>query len=147
MIRQHRTCRKDWFVPDNSCPINAKNLKSQVKVQRVLPVHPFAASKQYDWRQQVPQKPDDVWVGKTIFYLRPIPQVSFDRDAQMIAIEPEGKGRKHSYLPRAYAEVFSTAQDCPRPDPKDLTRAIMWAKQFERVTECMLGGIPNPRIL
>ena len=58
LIRHHRTYRKDWFVPDNSYPVNAK-LQSHVKVERVLPVHPCVANQQYDWKQQVPQKPDD----------------------------------------------------------------------------------------
>ena len=39
-----------------------------------------------------------------------IPSVSFDREAHMIAVEPEGKGRKHSYLPRALAAVFATVE-------------------------------------
>ena len=99
-------------------------IKGHVKVERVLPVQPFIATQQYDWRQATPRKPDDLWVGKTIFYLRPMPSVSFDREAQIIAVEPEGKGRKHSYLPRTYAEVFATVRDCPRPDAQDLKRAV-----------------------
>ena len=142
LIRHHRTYRKDWFIPDNSCPINATKLRSQVKVERVLRVAPYVANKQFDWRQQVPQKPDDLWVGKTIFFLRPIPKVSFDTQVQMIAVEPEGKGRKHAYLPRVYSQSYATARDCPRPNPQDLTKAIVWAKQFERVAECMVRNIP-----
>ena len=42
----------------------------------------------------------------------------------MITVEPEGKGRKHSYLPRALAAVFATVRDCPRPDAQDLERAV-----------------------
>ena len=110
MIRHHKTYRKDWFVPDNSCPINTKKLKSQVKVERVLPIAPYVVTKQFDWRQQAPQKPDDLWVGKTIFFLRPIPKVSFDKQVQMIAVEPEGKGRKHAYLPRVFSESYATAR-------------------------------------
>ena len=142
MIRHHKTYRKDWFVPDNSCPINTKKLKSQVKVERVLPIAPYVVTKQFDWRQQAPQKPDDLWVGKTIFFLRPIPKVSFDKQVQMIAVEPEGKGRKHAYLPRVFSESYATARDCPRPNPQDLARALVWAKQFERVAECMVRGFP-----
>ena len=142
LIRHHRAYRKDWLVPDNSCPINIKKISSHVKVERVLPIAPYVASKQFNWRQQAPQKPDDLWVGKTIFYLRSIPQVSFDSQVQMIAVEPEGKGRKHAYLPRVYSETYATARDCPRPNPKDLTKAIVWAKQFERVSECMVNDIP-----
>ena len=41
-----------------------------MKVERVLPVQPFVSNKQYDWRQGTPEKPDDLWVGKTIFYLK-----------------------------------------------------------------------------
>ena len=141
MIRHHKTYRKDWFVPDNSCPINTKKLKSQVKVERVLPNAPYVVTKQFDWRQQAPQ-PDDLWVGKTIFFLRPIPKVSFDKQVQMIAVEPEGKGRKHAYLPRVFSESYATARDCPRPNPQDLARALVWAKQFERVAECMVREFP-----
>ena len=142
LIRHHRTYRKDWFLPDNSCPINAKKLRSQVKVERVLPIAPYVANQQFDWRQQTPQKPDDLWVGKTIFFLRPIPKVSFDNQVQMIAVEPEGKGRKHAYLPRVHSESYATARDCPRPNPQDLARALVWAKQFERVAECMVSEFP-----
>ncbi|OLQ04708.1 hypothetical protein AK812_SmicGene12191 [Symbiodinium microadriaticum] len=46
------------------------------------------------------------------------------RKVQMIAVEFEGKRRKHA------------------PNPQDLTKAIVWAKQFERVAECMVRNIP-----
>ena len=70
-----------------------------MKVKRVLPVQPFAATQQYDWRQATPRKPDDLLVGKTIFYLRPMPSVSFDPEAQMIAVEPEGRVENTAIFP------------------------------------------------
>ena len=66
-----------------------------------------------------------MWVGKTIFYFQDLPSVRFDNTVEMIAIEPEGKQRPHAYLPRAYAQTYPTAEDCPRADPKDLKRSIL----------------------
>ena len=79
-----------------------------------------------------------MWVGKTIFYFQDLPSVRFDNTVEMIAIEPEGKQRPHAYLPRAYAQTYPTAEDCPRADPKDLKRSILWAKQFSNMVECSL---------
>ena len=79
-----------------------------------------------------------MWVGKTIFYFQDLPSVRFENTVEMIAIEPEGKQRKHAYLPRAYAQTFPTVEDCPRADPKDLNRSILWAKQFSNMIECSL---------
>ncbi|CAE7215243.1 Eef2k, partial [Symbiodinium sp. CCMP2456] len=141
LIRHHRIYRKDWYVPDNSCPVNFKKLKGEVKVERVLPIQPYVAKQQYDWRKALPGKPDDLWVGKTIFYLRPMPRVSINEEPIMISIEPEGKRKKHSYLPRADSESYLTARDCPRPDSQDTKRAILWAKQFERVIQCMCTNV------
>ena len=137
LIRHHKTYRKNWYVPDNSCPVNFKRLKGEVKVERVLPIQPFVATKQYDWRKALPGKPDDLWVGKTIFSLRPMPKVSFDDEPVMIGISPDGNQRKHSYLPRVYSNNYPTARDCPRPDSQETKRAVLWAKQFERVIQCM----------
>ena len=83
--------------------------------------------------------PGDLWVGKTIFCLRPMPNVKFDPVAQMIAVEPEGKGRKHSYS--VYAKSFATARECPRPNPQDLKHAMLWAQLCHRVVQCMSAGV------
>ena len=82
-----------------------------------------------------------MWVGKTIFYFQDLPNVRFDNTVEMIAIEAEGKQRPHAYLPRAYTQTFPTAEDCPRADPKDLKRSILWAKLFPNMVECSLQGM------
>ena len=143
LIRHHRTFRKGWYIPDNSCPVNFKKLRDEVKVERVLPVQPYVAQKQYNWRKTRPGNPDELWVGRTIFFLRPMPSVKTSNEPIMISIDPEGKGRKHSYLPRAYSHVYPTARETPRPDPQDTKRAILWAKQFERVVQCMCNDVKS----
>ena len=79
-----------------------------------------------------------MWVGKTLFYFQALPKIAFDNTVEMIAIEPDGKQRKHAYLPRAFNNTFPAAEDCPRADPKDLKRSILWAKQFSNTIECSL---------
>ena len=141
LIRHHRKYRVDWYVPDNSCPVNHKKLRSQAKVEQVLPIAPFVVNKNFNWRKVPFERPGNMWVGKTIFYFQDLPNVRFDNTVEMIAIEAEGKQRPHAYLPRAYTQTFPTAEDCPRADPKDLKRSILWAKQFSNMVECSLQGM------
>eukprot|EP00439_Symbiodinium_sp_Y106_P045700 s6612_g5.t2 len=141
LIRHHRKYRVDWYVPDNSCPVNHKKLRSQAKVEQVLPIAPFVVNKNFNWRKVPSERPGNMWVGKTIFYFQDLPNVRFDNTVEMIAIEAEGKQRPHAYLPRAYTQTFPTAEDCPRADPKDLKRSILWAKQFSNMVECSLQGM------
>ena len=138
LIRHHRKYRVDWYVPDNSCPVNTKKLRSQAKAEQVMPVSPFVVNKNFNWRQVPSERPGNMWVGKTIFYFQDLPSVRFDNMVEMIAIEPEGRQRSHAYLPRAYTQTYPTAEECPRADPKDLKRSILWAKQFSDMVECSL---------
>ena len=43
-IRHHKEYRVVWYVPDNSCPVNPKKLRSQAKLEQVLPVAPYVGS-------------------------------------------------------------------------------------------------------
>ena len=118
--------------------MNPKKLRSQAKLAQVLPVAPYVGSKSFDWRKVSSEGPGGMWVGKTIFYFQALPKVAFDNTVEMIAIEPDGKQRKLAYLPRVFNNTFPTAEDCPRADPKDLKRSILWAKQFSNMAECSL---------
>eukprot|EP00439_Symbiodinium_sp_Y106_P076373 s1894_g15.t1 len=138
LIRHHKKYRVDWYVPDNSCPVNPKKLRSQAKLEQVLRVAPYVGSKSFDWRKVSSEGPGGMWVGKTLFYFQALPKIAFDNTVEMIAIEPDGKQRKHAYLPRAFNNTFPAAEDCPRADPKDLKRSILWAKQFSNTIECSL---------
>ena len=138
LIRHHRKYRVDWYVPDNSCPVNTKKLRNQAKAEQVLPIAPFVVNKNFNWRKVPSERPGNTWVGKTIFYFQDLPSVRFGNTIEMIAIEPEGKQRSHAYLPRAYGQTYPAAEDCPRADPKDLKRSILWAKQFSNMIGCSL---------
>eukprot|EP00439_Symbiodinium_sp_Y106_P006827 s4042_g1.t1 len=110
----------------------------EAKLEQVLPVAPYVGSQGYNWRKVPPEGPGGMWVGKMIFYFQALPKVMFDNTVEMIAIEPDGKQRKHAYLPRVFNKTFPTTEDCPRADSKDLKRSILWAKQFSNMIECSL---------
>ena len=96
-----RKYRVDWYVPDNSCPVNTKKLRSQAKAEQVMPVSPFVVNKNFNWRQVSSERPGNMWVGKTIFYFQDLPSVRFDNTVEMIAIEPEGKQRSTCIPPQS----------------------------------------------
>ena len=108
----------------------------------MLPVAPYVGSKGFNWRKVQSEGPGGTWVGKTIIYFQDLPKVTFDNTVEMIAIEPDGKQRKHAYLPRVFSCTYPTAEECPHADPKDLKRSILWAKQFSNMIECRM---PSPR--
>ena len=58
------------MFPGNSCPVNPKKLKSQAKLEQVLPVAPYVGSQGYNWRKVPPEGPGGMWVGKMIFYFQ-----------------------------------------------------------------------------
>ena len=109
--------------------MNPKKLRSQAKLEQVLPVAPYVGSKSFDWRKVSSEGPGGMWVGRTVFYFQALPKVAFDNTVEMIAIEPDGKQRRARLPPTSVQH---------HADPKDLKRSILWAKQFSNMIECSL---------
>ena len=144
-IRHHVVYRKQWFIPDETCPLELSKLKGLVKVERVLPVHPLSSVEEWNWRIKVPKAPDTPWVGQSIFKIRKeVGKPQFKEWPQIRKIPIEGTGKHISMRARRFSTCYADAENCPKADPRDARFAVEAAKEIKGIVDCINSGVVPP---
>ena len=143
--RHHVAYRKQWFVPDETCPLELSRLKGLVRVERVLPVHPLSSVEEWNWRIKVPKAPDTPWVGKSIFKIRKEPgKPQFKEWPQIRKIPVEGAGKHIITRARRFSICYADEENCPKADPRDARFAVEAAKELKGIVDCIYSGVVPP---
>ena len=144
-IRHHVVYRKQWFIPDETCPVGLSKLKGLVRVERVLPVHPLSSVEEWSWRVKVPKAPDTPWVGQSIFKIRKeVGKPQFKEWPQIRKIPIEGTGKHISTRPRRFSTCYADEENCPKADPRDARFAVEAAKELKGIVDCINSGVVPP---
>ena len=144
-IRHHVVYRKQWFIPDETCPVGLSKLKGLVRVERVLPVHPLSSVEEWNWRIKVPKAPDTPWVGRSIFKIRKeVGKPQFKEWPQIRKIPVEGTGKHISTRPRRFSTCYADEENCPKADPRDARFAVEAAKELKGIVDCINSGVVPP---
>ena len=124
LIRRHKKYRTGMFVPiEGDCPMALSRLSNLVRVEKILPVHPYTSVVEWSWRDGSSQDQDITpWVGKTVFRVipdvtalaagKPAPsakesrKVSLNSNPKVYKIRARGLCRKLTLKPRGYAVCY-----------------------------------------
>ena len=143
--RRHVVYRKQWFIPDETCPLELSKLKGLVRVERVLPVHPLSSVEEWNWRIKAPKAPDIPWVGRSIFKIRKEPgKPQFKEWPQIRKIPVEGAGKHIITRARRFATCYADEENCPKADPRDARFAVETAKELKGIVDCIDSGVVPP---
>ena len=141
-VRHHLKYRSTMYKPEVSCPVALERLKGKAKVIKTLPISPYTAKENWDWKEGRGGTGDRMpWTGKTVFKIKEQnKKVRFCDKPKVREIPFEGKGYKHSYKVRRYNTCYADAENCPKPDAIDLQVAIRNARELKMLLARHEGG-------